>query len=158
MSRGKSREPSPTSSILSRFGQLLVRREYILFLLVGVYNTVVGYGVFALVHAMGKMHYLVTLLIAHVISVINAFFAYRLIVFKVRGHLLLDFFRFWSVYLVSLSMNLALLPSLVELADLPVLQSQAVSLFIIAVISYLGHKHFSFRRSVTAREDLNVEV
>jgi putative flippase GtrA len=79
--------------------------------------------------------------------VLVAFVLYRYAVFRVRGHVLSDLWRFATVYLSSLAVNLVLLPVLVEFAHLPVLLAQALIVFVTAVMNWLGHKHFSFRRS-----------
>jgi putative flippase GtrA len=124
-----------------------VTSEHIWFVIVGGYNTVFGFAVFAALHLLFPgLHYLLVLLIAHVISVINAFWAYRLFVFKVRGHVLRDLLRFWTVYLGALAVNAAALPLLVSVAGLDVLVAQGLVVFVTALMSYVGHKHFSFRR------------
>src|SRR5439155_22190879 len=62
----------------------LVRPQHLWFVAVGTYNTAFGYGTFAGVHlAAPHLHYMFVLLIAHVISTLNAFVAYRLLVFRV---------------------------------------------------------------------------
>jgi len=123
------------------------RRQPVLFLLVGAWNTAFGYAVFAGLHlAWPGLHYLAVLGISHVLGVLNAFVAYRTIVFRVRGTVLRDLLRFWGVYLVSLAVNLAALPLLVEAAGLPVLLAQAMVVFVVALISWFGHTTFSFRR------------
>lgn len=124
-----------------------ITSEHVWFLIVGAYNTAFGFAVFAAVHLLFPgIPYLVVLLIAHVISVLNAFWAYRVLVFKVRGHVWRDLARFWTVYLGALAVNAALLPLLVEVAGLDVLVAQALVVFVTALGSYVGHKRFSFQR------------
>ena len=126
---------------------LRVRGDHVRFLLVGAYNTGFGYAVFAGLHLLfPDLHYIAVLLASHVVSVLNAFIGYRLVVFKVRGSVLRDLFRFWLVYLVSLSFNLVALPLLVEQAELPVLLAQALVVVVVVVTSWFGHSRFSFRR------------
>lgn len=125
-----------------------LRGDHVRFLLVGAYNTGFGYAVFAGLHLLfDDLHYLVVLLIAHVISVLNAFVGYRLVVFKVQGNWLRDLARFWLVYVVSLTFNLIALPLLVETAGLPVLVAQGLIVGVVAVTSWFGHSRFSFRRT-----------
>jgi putative flippase GtrA len=126
----------------------VARDQRVAFLIVGVINTLVGYLSFvALLPLLGRDHYLVALICAYVIAVLVAFVLYRYAVFRVRGHVLSDLWRFATVYLSSLAVNLVLLPVLVEFAHLPVLLAQALIVFVTAVMNWLGHKHFSFRRS-----------
>jgi putative flippase GtrA len=130
----------------------LVRNQRVAFLIVGAANTVVGYVCFAgFLMLLGQRldrpwGYLATLLCAHVVSVIIAFVLYRRVVFRVRGHVLADLWRFETVYLTALAVNLVLLPVLVELAHLPVLVAQGLIMILTAVMSWLGHKNYSFRR------------
>lgn len=137
--------PSPRSVTTPRS---LLRDERIRFLLVGGFNTVFGYAVFvAAVATVGEAtHYLVALLVSHVVAVLVAFAGHRWIVFRVRGSVLRDLVRFWSVYGAILGVNVLMLPLLVEVAGVPVLAAQAVFIVLTVVSSWLGHKHFSFRR------------
>jgi putative flippase GtrA len=124
-----------------------VKAEHVWFVVVGAYNTVFGFAVFAGVHLLfPDLHYLIVLLIAHVLSVLNAFVAYRRLVFKVRGNVLVDLLRFWTVYLVALGVNAAALPLLVDGLGMDVLIAQALVVFVTAMMSYVGHRYFSFRR------------
>jgi len=131
----------------------VVRDQRVAFLGVGVFNTVFGYLLFAtLLQVMGQARYLVALVGAYVVSVLLAFVLHRYVVFRVRGHVLRDLWRFVTVYLVVLAVNLVVLPLLVELAHLPVLPAQALILLITSVISWVGHKHYSFRRPSSPRD------
>jgi putative flippase GtrA len=118
------------------------------FLVVGAANTLIGLFWFVAFQYLVGRHfgYMVTLLCAHVTSVLCAFCLYRLVVFRVRGHVLRDLLRFESVYLSALAVNGVLLPLLVEVAHLPVLVSQFLIVGVTSLMSWFGHKHFSFRR------------
>ena len=95
------------------------------FLVVGAINTVVAFGIFVTCsesvghlvdHRFGKVAgTLVTVAISHVLSVLFAFVMHRRFVFRVRGHVLRDLVRFWSVNLTALGINVVVLPVLVEL-------------------------------------------
>jgi putative flippase GtrA len=126
----------------------VVRDQRLAFLVVGGINTVVGFLAFAaFLVLLGQRHYLAVLGCAHVVSVLIAFVLYRFVVFRVRGHLLADLWRFETVYLSALAVNLVLLPLLVELAHLPVLLAQALIMALTSMMSWLGHKNYSFQRS-----------
>ena len=125
-------------------------RQTVRFVLAGAVNTAFAVVVFVsldllLRHLVG---YLVILLLAHVVGVLEAYVVYRRTVFQVRGHVLRDLARFESVYLVALGVNAALLPLLVEVVGLPVIASQVLIVAVTAMVSFVGHKHFSFRRPV----------
>jgi putative flippase GtrA len=121
-------------------------------LLTGIVNTGFGLLVFTCLELLlhDVVGYLVVLVVAHVLGVLEAFWLYRRTVFRVEGNVLGDLIRFESVYLVALAVNLVLLPLLVEVGRLPVIGSQALVVLVTAVLSFFGHKHFSFRRPRTA--------
>ncbi|HZX99770.1 MAG TPA: GtrA family protein [Dermatophilaceae bacterium] len=129
----------------------VVRDQRVAFLIVGGINTVVGFLCFAgFLVVLGKQRYLVALVCAHVVAVLIAFVLYRFAVFRVRGHVLADLWRFETVYLSALAVNFVVLPVLVELAHLPVLLAQALIVLVTSVMSWVGHKHFSFRRPTSS--------
>jgi putative flippase GtrA len=133
----------------------LVRDERVAFLLVGGFNTAFAFLLFAgLAASVGRalddrgltlLGSLVPLLGSYAVAVLVAFVLYRRLVFRVRGHVLRDLARFVSVYVVSISLNAVLLPVLVALG-VPRLGAQALIVVVITVISYAGHRWFSFRR------------
>ena len=145
-----SPEALPPGGMSGPPGWLLrvIRDQRVAFLVVGGVNTVVGYLIFAafLVTVGQRWGYLAALACAHVFSVLFAFVLYRFVVFRVRGHVMADLWRFETVYLSALAVNFVLLPGLVEIAHLPVLVAQAMIVFVTSVMSWVGHKHFSFRR------------
>lgn len=132
------------------------------FLVVGGINTVVAFGLFVacsqsvghlVEHRFGKVAAaLVTVGITHPLAVLFAFWTHRRFVFRVRGHVLRDLVRFWSVYLTALSVNLVVLPVLVELG-LRRIPAQAIIVAFSTLLSYFGHRHFSFRRSAADARD-----
>ncbi len=143
--------PAPPAGMTGAPGLLfrLVKDQRIAFLLVGVTNTVVGFVWFLVFdQTVGRIFgYMVTLLCAHVASVLCAFVLYRRFVFRVRGNVLIDLARFELVYLVALGINAALLPALVEFVHVPVLLAQALIVLVTTLVSFFGHRAFSFRRA-----------
>lgn len=124
----------------------LARDPRVRFLAVGAFNTSFAYVVYAALVLPG-VPYLLALLVAHVLSVLVAFVLYRRLVFAVRGRVLGDLWRFWSVYLGALALNVALLPLLVEGAGITPLLAQGLLAGLSAASSWLGHSRFSFRRT-----------
>jgi putative flippase GtrA len=145
-----SPEAVPPAGISGPPGWFLrvVRDQRVAFLIVGAINTVVGYLCFAgFLAILGQQHYLAALACAYVVAVLFAFVLYRYVVFRVRGHLLADLWRFVTVYLSALAVNFVLLPVLVEIAHLRVLVAQALIVFVTSVMSWVCHKNYSFRRT-----------
>jgi putative flippase GtrA len=122
------------------------RREQLLYLVVGGWNTVFGYFIWAVLQFLlgNHLHYLVVVLISWPIAVLNAYVGYRYIVFRSRGSILREFPRFSLVYVVTLVVNLALLPIALHVLPLNIYAVQALLTVLVVVCSYLSHKHFSF--------------
>jgi len=122
------------------------RREQLLYLVIGVWNTVFGYGVWALMqYLLGDyLPYLVVVVLAWPIAVLNAYLCYRYIVFRSRGSVLAELPRFSLVYLVTLVANLALLPVALRVLPFNIFVIQALFTVVVVVCSYLAHKYFSF--------------
>jgi len=126
----------------------LIRDQRVAFLLVGATNTLIGFLWFVAFQLLLQdwLGYMVVLLCAHVASVLCAFVLYRRFVFRVHGHVIRDLIRFEVVNLTSLGINVALLPVFVEVFHAPVLPSQLLITGITMLVSFFGHRGFSFRR------------
>ena len=120
------------------------------YLIVGVINTVVGYVSFALALAiLGDQRYIISLAVSHLVGTTLAFILYRRFVFRVRGRLVIDYLRFQLVYVGAFFSNLVLLAVLVDVVSMPILLAQAAALIVLALLTYWGHRFFSFSRNAT---------
>lgn len=142
-----------TSADASEQGLLLrlIKDQRIAFLLVGGLNTAIGTAWFIFFELLfgedaGRFGYMISLLCAHVASVLTAFALNRYLVFRVRGHMWLDLFRFWLVNLTTLGINAVSLPAVVELTGMRPIYAQLMITACTAFISFFGHKYFSFHR------------
>lgn len=126
----------------------LLADERVVFVLVGGVSTVIGLGLFALAYTLlgGVVGYMGSLVIAYGLGLLCSFTLHRRFTFKVRGQVWLDLVRFTGVNLGSLALNAVLLPVFVELVGLPVIPAQAVTMLIVVIATYVGHRSFSFRR------------
>lgn len=131
----------------------LIRDQRIAFLVVGGTNTLIGTAWFVFFQhvVQDRFGYMGVLLCAHIAAVLCAFVLYRYFVFRVRGHVWRDLVRFELVNLTSLAVNAAVLPLLVEFLHWPVLFSQLSITGITMLVSFFGHRGFSFRRSAADR-------
>ncbi len=122
------------------------------FLLVGGYNTVFGYLVFSGMYLLFErwIHYLVIGLLAYIVSLINSFTAYRLLVFQSAAPWRKAFVRFNSAQLIAMGCGMACLYVLVEFVHLSPILSQGLVIFASAVLTYLLHKYFSFPDAMDA--------
>jgi len=134
----------------------LRRREQLLYLVVGGWNTVFGYAVWALLQFMlgNHLHYLVILVLAWPIAVLNAYLGYRYVVFRSRGPILKELPRFSLVYVAALIVGLVALPVLLNVLPFNIYVVQALLTVIVVIGSYLSHRYYSFgtaRRSGTPK-------
>jgi putative flippase GtrA len=123
------------------------RREQILYLVVGTWNTLFGYLIWALfqylLHA--YLYYLVILVLAWFPSVLNAYLGYRIVVFRSHGKIWRELPRFSLVYVGTLCISLVGLPILLHVLPFGIYVTQALFTAVMVVCSYLAHKFFSFR-------------
>jgi putative flippase GtrA len=141
----------PIVVLMARLGQ----DERVRFLGVGATNTLVGYLLFAaldqFVFYEVAFGYLLSLVLSYCFSTVLAFVLYRRFVFRVAGHVWRDLARFLGVNALAVGINLALLPFLVEVVGTSPLISQALILVCTTLVSFLGHKSVSFRRTDAER-------
>lgn len=126
-------------------------KQGIRYLLVGIWNTIFGYGLFAALEltAGHVVPYMAILVIAQAVSTFVAYVLYRYLVFLVRGRFWLDLMRFSLVYVAAFAANLVLLPVMVSGLGWNVLVSQALIVGGTVVASFFAHRNFSFRRRPT---------
>ncbi|MDR2723191.1 MAG: GtrA family protein [Cellulomonadaceae bacterium] len=136
----------------------IIRDQRVRFLMVGGFNTVLGYVLFVLFNTLigdraGRFGYMLALVCSYAVAIFVAFLLHRTFVFKVRGHFWKDLGRFIIVNIFGFGLNALLLPTIVTLTGLHANYAQAAAAMIVAVVSYLGHKHFSFRRKAVQPGD-----
>ena len=122
------------------------RREQILYLVVGGWNTLFGYGVWALMEYLlhDYLHYLIILVLSWPFAVLNAYVCYRHFVFRSHGSIRRELPRFSLVYAVTLVLGLVALPILLHTLPFSIYVIQAGFTAVVVVASYLSHKYFSF--------------
>lgn len=122
-------------------------REPMSYLVVGAWNTLFGYAVFALLYYLlgAHLHVDVVLVLSYVLSIANAYVGYRYVVFRSTGSMSRELPRFSAVYAVTLAANLVVLPLALRWLPWNVYVVQGLFTIVLVVLSYLGHKYFSFR-------------
>lgn len=133
--------------------------QFLRYVLVGGFNTVFGYGLFALLNwlftGLGSYSYMYAAVLANIIAITVAFLGYKWFVFRTRGNYLVEWLRCLGVYGSSMLIGLAGLPILV-----PILRGHlqsperapyiaaAILTVVTVVFSFLGHKNISFRQKL----------
>lgn len=128
-------------------------RKQVRYVVVGGWNTLFGYLVFAALQLTvgGDIGYMAVLVIAQFIGILNAYLCYRAFVFRVTGNWWLDLMRFSAVYWIVFGLNVIALPIMVAILGMNVLVAQALFLIVTIIASYFAHNHFSFRRKPDER-------
>jgi putative flippase GtrA len=130
--------------------------QFLRYLLVGVWNTVFGYAIFAgLTAALDPyiaQSYLPALVIGSFVSITSAFLCYKWFVFRTKGNYLREWMRCLAVYGSSTLGSLVILPAVVwalrhgaGMGHLAPYAGGAILTCFGVVYNFLGHRSFSFR-------------
>lgn len=131
----------------------LVRRQEVAFALVGGFNTVMGMVLTIMwLSILGDMvskdvAAALSVALAYAVGMVIAFVMHRTLVFRVRGHIVRDFIAFVGVNLVGMVLNMILLQLAVSLLHVPAKPAAVVVMGLVAVVTFFGHRHISFRRT-----------
>ncbi len=129
--------------------------QVVRYLLVGAWNTLFGYGLYALLTylltPLIPYAYMAAALLGTLVSITVSFLGYKIFVFRTRGNFLKEYLRCYVVYGTSSVVNLALLPVLVAVLNLYV-SPQVYSPYIAGAIltcgtvvaSFIGHQQYTF--------------
>ena len=114
------------------------------FIIVGVANTVLSYVLYSiLLHF--KFNYTLSYWIAMCAGVLNSYVFNKFWTFRAYRRSIAEFIRFVSVYLVSFFIGMWTLYCLVDVLTVNAYVAGIVNLFLTTLISWFGHKYFSFR-------------
>lgn len=120
--------------------------QKIRFLLVGGFNTVFSYLVFAGLYETLGLHYNLALITQYFITVNVSFITMRYYVFQSNGVLKAEYMKAVSVYVLIFFFNAFALNFFVIVLELYPLLGQALYLVLSTIITYVLHKNFSFRQ------------
>lgn len=125
------------------------------FIIVGIWNTIFGYGIFFLfdtifvwLFSSRSIAYMCAMGLAQPLAIINAYICHKYITFKSEAKgkaIIAEFFRFSTTYVVTFCLSLVLLPTFVEIGHIHPKIAAAIITLLCPVISYLGHSRFSFK-------------
>lgn len=120
--------------------------EKLRFLGVGIWNTVFNMALFnVLLLVFGHARYMVWFWVAWVLSVGQSTVTMKYVAFRSKGKLLPQIARAFMIYLPAQGIATALMWFAVEVAHLPPQIGQLLTISVTTVLSYLGHKYFTFR-------------
>ena len=119
--------------------------EMVRFGLVGVLNTIVGYGSYWVFLRL-DFHYLVAMVGSHILGMTNSYFWNKYWTFKSLRKSHAEKIKFVTVYAVTFLLNGILLMLLVEKFSFSEELAGLIALFVVMLVSYLGHKLWSFKQ------------
>lgn len=119
--------------------------QLVKFILVGIANTALGYGLFALFLYI-NIFYLISLTISHIIATTNSYILNKYITFNSKGEIRKEAWKFFLVYGMIYIINFTFLFIAVRLLRFKPLIAQIFILIIVTAISFLGQKYFTFKK------------
>jgi putative flippase GtrA len=134
--------------------------QFVRYLFVGGFNTLFGYGLFAILNwlfagHLGAYSYMYAAVLANLIAITVAFLGYKWFVFRTRGNYLVEWLRCIGVYGSSMLIGIVGLPILVpifhrhlERPELAPYLAAAVMTVVTVLFSFFGHKNISFRQKL----------
>ncbi|MEK3880306.1 GtrA family protein [Paenibacillus sp. FSL M7-0420] len=124
-----------------------MKNSSVKFVIVGILNTIVGLSVYTLYLKLIQDNYLQALILSHVIGVVHSYLWNNRWTFQQKRYNAKSGMKFVFVYIVTFFVNLFLLALLVDTIGMNKLIAQAIALFLTTVVSFFGHKYWSFRSS-----------
>lgn len=148
--------PTEQRSLFARLTSHIPPAQFSRYTLVGIWNTIFGYGSYAALTAlfMPRMAhgYLVAAVLSGLVSISVAFLGYKWFVFKTKGNYLREWLRCHVVYGMTTLIGILVLPvfvygchRFVGLSGSAPYVAGAMVTGLNVIISFFGHRNFSFR-------------
>lgn len=120
--------------------------QFIRFALIGVVNTLIHYGVFMLLYAIGLFHLLASVT-GFLCAVTNSFIMNKRWTFKTQGtSRKQEFTKFFLVNLVSLGVNVVSMLVFIEVLNVAPPLAQLLTIGLTLVVNFTGTKYWVFKR------------
>ncbi|MHB1136901.1 MAG: GtrA family protein [Coriobacteriia bacterium] len=82
-----------------------------------------------------------------VISVTQNFFTFKLLVFRTKGNWLREYAKMYMIYAVTFVVQSVLMQLISYVFGLSVFWANLPTILVVTIMSYVGHKYFTFRES-----------
>jgi putative flippase GtrA len=133
--------------------------EKLRFLVVGGWNTLFSIGVLWLLD-----HYIpydqgsviqkgLVLVVQWVIAVSQNFLTFKFLVFRSKGSWIREYLRIYVTYLATFVIQSVLTLTISGVFGLSVFWANLPTTFVVMIVSYVGHKHFTFRDAGAAFDE-----
>jgi putative flippase GtrA len=125
----------------------LVKSDKVRYLIAGAWNTFFGYslGVILFLLLTDFVHTAIIALICNLIAMAMSFVVYKIFVFKTSGNWIREYIKAFIVYGNAAVISIFLIWLFVDIIGWNIWTSQALTIVITVLISYIGHKQFTFK-------------
>ena len=122
--------------------------SHLRYLCAGVWNTVFGYLVGILIFKVfeNSLSIIFICILANILSISMSFATYKIFVFQTDGNWIQEYFRSYLVYGGMAIFSIIFLEILVGQLHFSIWLAQALIIIVGVLISYLGHKNFTFKQ------------
>lgn len=121
--------------------------QKIRFVLVGGYNTVISYGIYALIlWSINEKSPQLALFYSFIISSFHNFLTHKIYVFNTKGNYLKEYPKCFLTWSISYFFNTLLLAFFTKILNINPYISQIFSVIIVSINTYLWLKYFAFHR------------
>jgi putative flippase GtrA len=139
-------------NIVERARSLAVEhQEKLRFLVVGFWNTVFSTGVLFLLDRYvpydrnSLIQKEAVLVVTWIIGVTHNLFSFKLLVFRTKGNWLREYGRMYVTYLATFLVQSLFILTLSTWLGWSIFWASIPTLFVVTIMSYLGHKYFTFK-------------
>jgi putative flippase GtrA len=119
--------------------------QLVRFIIIGTFNTLISYLTYYLFYSILNYNYLLSLVLAYIIGVLNSYIWNSKWTFQKNKLCCKRLSKFVLVYISTFIINLLVLVPTVEFLKFNALLSQGFALIVATIVSFLGHKHWSFK-------------
>lgn len=130
--------------------------QFLRYAFVGTLNTIVGYGVYWILLQL-NVHYIAATAVSSVIAILHSYIWNRNFAFKSKNKgtkkTFAELLRFCSVYAVQYLISIGFTALFVEKINMTPEIGGFISMLLCTVISYVGHKYWSFHSRGKSAQD-----
>ncbi len=121
--------------------------EKLRFLMVGGFNTVVSFLIFAIFTIwLGKLNYQICLFLSWLVSSIISFSTQKVFVWRTKGFWIKEYCKCCISWGVSYLINASILEIFVKILQFNIYIGQMIAIIITAIATYILFKNFAFKR------------
>ena len=123
-----------------------LRQKGLAYLIVGVYNTLFGIGLYALmIKLFGEKHYLLLSILCNIVAITNSYLTQKCFVFKTCGNYFREYLKFLSVYISSSVIFMLPLYVMVDWMHINPIIANFFIIIIATFVTFIANNFFAFK-------------